>query len=563
MKIRVASTIAVGALLGLAMTGPALAQGEAETRPAGATFLGDTGFWFVPTAEVIGSGGFSLSVQSVETNRENGFSNIRHGVVTAAAGIGDRVEVFGSMRILTRIDRDARPLFMPTDMHGEPHFGGLLNDYPLVTDPFTGNQRGDLVAGIKINLLSEERLDPVALAIRGYAKLPTGNTDAGASTGEADGEIDIVLSKIVGNVELAGFAGFLLRRDPADVEISNSGRWGVGLGAPVRGPLQFFTELTGELYPSNDRVIQRGRVGLAGADGSLAGTWTRLHNPIDLNLGLNWHGPGGIFASGGMNWALAHEDRSVVNQPSPGGDRLGLLLRVGYHSGVRLRMPPPVEPPPPPPPPPPANRPPTVSIECDPCEVGVGEEIELRADARDPDGDTLTYRWNSPAGELTGAGNQATQRWRAPDQGGPVPVTVTVSDGRGGSVSDTVTVQVNEPPAAPPRELVFEDVHFDFDQSSLRPAATRLLDEAYDELRADPELRLQIDGHTCNIGTPEYNLALGDRRANAVREYLVGRGISESRLSTVSYGEERPAHDNAEEETRQYNRRAVLVVEFQ
>ncbi|HEV8347935.1 MAG TPA: OmpA family protein, partial [Vicinamibacterales bacterium] len=68
---------------------------------------------------------------------------------------------------------------------------------------------------------------------------------------------------------------------------------------------------------------------------------------------------------------------------------------------------------------------------------------------------------------------------------------------------------------------------------------------------------------TCNIGTAEYNLALGDRRANAVRDYLVSRGVTANRLTTVSYGEERPKYDNSKEETRRLNRRAALVVNLQ
>ena len=72
-----------------------------------------------------------------------------------------------------------------------------------------------------------------------------------------------------------------------------------------------------------------------------------------------------------------------------------------------------------------------------------------------------------------------------------------------------------------------------------------MLDEAVKALQADASLRIQIEGHTCNIGTAEYNLALGDRRANSVREYLASRGVPAARLSTVSYGEERPRHDNA------------------
>ena len=139
-------------------------------------------------------------------------------------------------------------------------------------------------------------------------------------------------------------------------------------------------------------------------------------------------------------------------------------------------------------------------------------------------------------------------------------ITVTVNDGKGGTATDAVTIQLLLPAV---KEFIFEDVHFDFDRYSLRPEATRALDEAIKTLQSDPDLRLEIEGHTCNIGTAEYNLALGERRASAVREYLASRGIGADRLRTVSYGEERPKHDNAREETRRLNRRAALAVRVQ
>ena len=106
-------------------------------------------------------------------------------------------------------------------------------------------------------------------------------------------------------------------------------------------------------------------------------------------------------------------------------------------------------------------------------------------------------------------------------------------------------------------------MHFDFDRYSLRPEAVRTLDEAVAALQKDPTINVLIEGHTCNIGTAEYNLALGERRANSVRDYLVSRGISASRFRTVSYGEERPKYDNSREETRRLNRRAALTVTLQ
>ncbi len=113
------------------------------------------------------------------------------------------------------------------------------------------------------------------------------------------------------------------------------------------------------------------------------------------------------------------------------------------------------------------------------------------------------------------------------------------------------------------RRVTFEDVYFTLDRHTLRPEATRLLDEAVSTLQADPTLRVQVEGHTCSIGTAEYNLTLGQRRAAAVRAYLLEKGIAASRLTTVSYGEERPAHDNGTTEGRRLNRRAVLSVSIQ
>ena len=82
-------------------------------------------------------------------------------------------------------------------------------------------------------------------------------------------------------------------------------------------------------------------------------------------------------------------------------------------------------------------------------------------------------------------------------------------------------------------------------------------------LRADAKRRASLEGHTDDQGGREYNLALGERRANAARDYLVSRGVNASRFTTVSYGEERPKADNKTAEGRAMNRRAALVVKIQ
>jgi OmpA-OmpF porin, OOP family len=83
------------------------------------------------------------------------------------------------------------------------------------------------------------------------------------------------------------------------------------------------------------------------------------------------------------------------------------------------------------------------------------------------------------------------------------------------------------------------------------------------KLQANPDKNIVIEGHTCSIGTAEYNLALGERRASSVRQYWISRGVPSSRLETRSYGEEQPKYDNSREETRRLNRRAALVVKVQ
>jgi outer membrane protein OmpA-like peptidoglycan-associated protein len=525
---------------------------EPEQRPATTSFFGDTGLWFVPTAEVLPHGRWAVSGYRANFDREAGFTDISHFAATVAVGVGDRAELFGSWRFDTRIARRVRPLFGV----GQGPAPGLVNEYPLVREAWTGDNLGDLLVGAKLNVLSQGRGTPVALAVRGTVKLPTGDEDAGVSTGRADVFVDGILSgEVAERVELAAFGGVVLRGNPDGLELSNGLRWGVGAGFPTRSPLRLMTELHGESFFDDSVVSTRT---LVGADGTVAPGVTPHRSPTELTVALLWQAANGFFIDGGFNWNLRHRARSALGPfEDKRFDRMGRQIRVGFHPGPRAVFVPPLAPPPPPPPPPPA--PPSVTARCEPCTVEVGKSAMMTADAQSPAGLPLTYRWTAPTGTFANPADRQTP-WTAPMQEGPVPITVTVDDGQGGTASDTVTVQVIRPAV---KEFVFEDVHFDFDRYSLRPEATRLLDEVVLTLQENRELRIQVEGHTCNIGTAEYNLALGERRAHAVRDYLTGRGIGAERLQTVSYGEERPKHDNAREETRRLNRRAALVVRVQ
>ncbi|HEX9791974.1 MAG TPA: peptidoglycan-associated lipoprotein Pal [Kiloniellales bacterium] len=107
---------------------------------------------------------------------------------------------------------------------------------------------------------------------------------------------------------------------------------------------------------------------------------------------------------------------------------------------------------------------------------------------------------------------------------------------------------------------VGDRVFYDFDKSDLRPDARGTVEALAVWLNNYPAATLTIEGHADERGTREYNLALGDRRANSVRDYLAALGVSANRLSTISYGKEKPAVLGSNEESWAQNRRGVFVV---
>jgi len=106
-----------------------------------------------------------------------------------------------------------------------------------------------------------------------------------------------------------------------------------------------------------------------------------------------------------------------------------------------------------------------------------------------------------------------------------------------------------------------EDIHFEFDSSNLLPEAQEILRWKAAWLQKNQNVQVTIEGHCDERGTSEYNLALGDRRANSAKSYLMDLGIYGSRLNTISYGEERPADYGSNEESWAKNRRAHFTIE--
>jgi peptidoglycan-associated lipoprotein len=110
------------------------------------------------------------------------------------------------------------------------------------------------------------------------------------------------------------------------------------------------------------------------------------------------------------------------------------------------------------------------------------------------------------------------------------------------------------------RSVTSNTVHFDTDHYDIDPTARAILDSQVQWLNRFPNVRVTIEGHCDERGTREYNLALGDRRANAAKNYLAAQGISPARINTTSYGKERPIALGSDEASWAQNRRAVTIV---
>jgi peptidoglycan-associated lipoprotein len=140
-------------------------------------------------------------------------------------------------------------------------------------------------------------------------------------------------------------------------------------------------------------------------------------------------------------------------------------------------------------------------------------------------------------------------------------------EGQRGATSESTTPgqssldQLREgKPAVTPASSPLKDIHFSFDSYDLEGEARATLKANADWLKSNPAARIEIEGHCDERGTNEYNLALGAKRAQAAKDYLVSLGISAERLSTISYGEEIPVCTEHNESCWSQNRRARFVI---
>lgn len=143
---------------------------------------------------------------------------------------------------------------------------------------------------------------------------------------------------------------------------------------------------------------------------------------------------------------------------------------------------------------------------------------------------------------------------------------------RGDATAPPPIVDAPPPPAqsekapapAPVQEMArnFNKVFFDFDSAALTGEGKSALDANVAIMQQYPDIKLEVQGHADERGTTEYNLALGQKRADSVVQYMLAKGVSNSRVKSVSYGEERPADGRATETAWSSNRRAEFVISW-
>ena len=213
-----------------------------------------------------------------------------------------------------------------------------------------------------------------------------------------------------------------------------------------------------------------------------------------------------------------------------------------------------VAPPPPPPPPPPAA--PTASLSANPQTVDKGQSS------------TLTWQTTN-ATDVSIDGIGAVQP-NGSQQVTPEDSTTyhLTAKGAGGTQEATARVTVNAPPPPPPQptatdEQLFsqnvKDVYFDYDKYDVRADQQGAIQADAQFLQQHPNINFTVEGHCDERGSTEYNLALGDNRANAVKNALTQAGVAANRIKTISYGKEKPFCTESNEQCWQQNRRGHFV----
>lgn len=225
---------------------------------------------------------------------------------------------------------------------------------------------------------------------------------------------------------------------------------------------------------------------------------------------------------------------------------LGMLALLMVVSGCKKK---------PPAPPPPPPTPVTATLSANPSSIMAGQSSTLTWNTEGADDVALDGQKVNVSGSQTVTPTQTTTyHLSAKGAGGTQEATAQVT-----VMQPTPTPTPAPTPAPTPSDAeVFaqaaQDIYFDFDKADLRPQSEQILAHLAEAIKAHPNWKVQIEGSCDERGSTEYNLALGERRANAAQQYLIQNGVSADALKTISYGKEKPVCTESNEDCWQRNR---------
>jgi peptidoglycan-associated lipoprotein len=246
----------------------------------------------------------------------------------------------------------------------------------------------------------------------------------------------------------------------------------------------------------------------------------------------------------------------------PSSELVGILVLAvvagACHKRSTPAVPAPVTTAPAVPPTPPA---PSCDLTAEPASVELGQSVTVSWESHD----ATDLELEPGGGKQQARGSTAVR----PQESTTYTLALSGPGGKG-SCSVRVTVSVPPPPARPSvqeeniggaPESALKDAFFDFDKADIRSDAQQALTADAEFLKAHPEVKITIEGYCDQRGSEEYNLGLGDRRATGAKNFLADLGVAPVRLSTISFGKDRPFCKETNEDCWQQNRRAHLVLE--
>jgi outer membrane protein OmpA-like peptidoglycan-associated protein len=201
------------------------------------------------------------------------------------------------------------------------------------------------------------------------------------------------------------------------------------------------------------------------------------------------------------------------------------------------------------------RNPPQVRATCSPSAGAPPLTVECRCVATSERSEIKSYAWDFGDGGTANTQN-ASHTYTAAGSYSPKCTAMDAYDVSGVGVASVTVAE-----AATRRTIVLRGINFDFDKSDIKPEFEGVLDAGVEALNENPDTTVQVAGYTDSVGTDEYNQGLSERRANAVRDYFVSKGIDASRLTAVGFGETNPVADNGTADGRAQNRRVELNVQ--